>query len=343
MSMIIKTIRLLFFIYLPVLICSSQPFFEKDNHRIRVLFYNTENLFDIYDDSTKSDNEFLPFSYKKWTAERFETKINNIYKVIVAAGEGIPPEIIGLCEVENQYVLNKLVHSTPLKKYEYSVIHYDSPDIRGIDVAFLYQKRAFRPVISKPINIKLANQPGFKTRDILYVKGIINKTDTLHVFVNHWPSRRGGQAKSEEKRIAAAKTLKYHTDSILIINNLANVVIMGDFNDEADDISISEYLICNRPGKIIPLIPLKTKEVKGTHKYRGKWTVLDQFFVSSHLLDSTSILYKKDTNYIIFDSGFLLIEDEKYTGLKPFSTYSGSKYTGGFSDHLPIIFDLFIK
>ncbi len=170
----------------------------------KIMFYNVENLFDTYDDSLINDEEFLPEGDRFWNNHKYYSKLNNIYKVIVAVGGWQPPAIIGLCEIENRTVLNDLVNNTPLVKFEYQIIHKESPDRRGIDVGLLYRKELFQPISYEAIPINFPNNPESKTRDILYVKGIAEKSDTLNIFINHWPSRWGGQLESEDRRLFVA-------------------------------------------------------------------------------------------------------------------------------------------
>lgn len=322
---------------------------DINDNILQLMFYNVENLFDINDDTLKNDNDFLPEAARYWTRKRYEEKIRNIYKVFTAAGKWSPPDIIGLCEVENSYVLNDLINNTPFSKFEYNIIHYNSPDNRGIDVALVFNKEKFDPIVHESVNIFFPQNPKIKTRDILYVKGKLMMDDTLHLFVNHWPSRRGGQVSSEHKRIKAATVLRNITDSIFAVNPRAKIVIMGDFNDESSDKSISGIL-----GAISDFTMIQNEYLYtfvnqgfsnniGTHKYKGNWSFLDQFIISGSLLSSKQGLYCNQSDFSVFKADFLLIDDDKYSGKKPFRTYNGYKYQGGYSDHLPILLDLHYK
>lgn len=324
---------------------------EKKRADFRIMFYNAENFFDIKHDTLKRDQEFLPDGAKHWTYNKLQDKINNIAKVITAVGEWEAPELVGLCEVENQYVLEQLVNYSPIKSINYQIIHKESPDRRGIDVALLYRKEKFRPIFFNAIEIKMPKPyTRTKTRDLLYVKGIVNTSDTLHVFVNHWPSRWGGQQKSEPKRMYLASVLKKHSDSILAVNPNSKIVIMGDFNDEPDNISLKTTLNAKREldnpildTSLYNLTAILNKNTgKGTYKYRGKWGVLDQFIISGYLMNSKTT-YTSLSDVHIFNAEFLLEQDEKYTGQKPNRTYIGYKYHAGYSDHLPIYLDLNFK
>ncbi|HOY38446.1 MAG: endonuclease/exonuclease/phosphatase family protein [Bacteroidales bacterium] len=322
-------------------------FSKTEADRFRFMFYNVENLFDIYNDSLKNDDEFLPDQAKYWTASKYYTKLNHIYQVIVAVGEWELPDIIGLSEIENRIVLEQLIEKTPLYKTKYKIIHYESPDPRGIDVALLYKPSSFKPLYSEPIRIVFPGSTSGGTRDILYVKGIINNNDTLHIFINHWPSRWGGQMETEDKRMHCATVVHHKTDSILKANPNSNIIISGDLNDYPTDKSLQECLkaqsslekIENKKLYNLSYYLQETKHL-GTHKHDGHWGVLDQIIVSGALLNGTGGLITSTENIFILDKPFILEEDEKNTGLQPFRTYAGYKYLGGFSDHLPTYIDL---
>ncbi|MBE2247890.1 MAG: endonuclease [Candidatus Competibacteraceae bacterium] len=320
--------------------------FEKKNETVRIAFYNVENLFDIYDDPFKNDDEFLPNSSKAWNESKYRDKLDNIYKTLTAVGGWGLPAIVGFCEIENRYVLNELVSKTPLVKAGYSIIHEESPDRRGIDVGLIYQPKKFRPLSHRAVPLVFPFDTATKTRDILYVKGLVFKKDTLHIFVNHWPSRSGGVAASEPKRVFAAKTIKHIVDSICMRNPSSNIIIMGDFNDEPGDKSIMEALLAKPKIENLSACDLfNTSYIfyeanKGTEKYKEHWAVLDQIIVSAPLVTRKSGLVVPNAVSYIFDADWLLEEDTKYMGIMPFRTYAGPKYLGGFSDHLPVFIDL---
>ena len=330
----------LFFLFLFIHLLTSG--YSQTGDSYKVMFYNVENLFDTFDDSLKKDEEFLPEGNHFWNNHKYYTKINQIYKVIVAVGEWNPPAIIGLCEIENRKVIYDLTNNTPLVKYEYKIIHKESPDRRGIDVGLLYRENMFKPLSKSFIPINFPKQPNSKTRDILYVKGIAINTDTLHIFVNHWPSRWGGQLESEERRLYLASVLKSKVDSIFKSNNKSNIIVTGDFNDYPDNKSIKNVLSANQNFDNISSDQLynlssylfKTKNI-GTHKYHGEWGVLDQFIVSGNLLNHENKVYTTTNDIYIFNKEFLLEPDGAYFGFKPNRTFIGFKYNGGYSDHLP--------
>jgi predicted extracellular nuclease len=341
-------------LFLPSIPCLAQ---KKKNLKyttspyFRVMWYNTENFYDTYDDPLTDDNEFLPGSQRHWTIKRYKSKIENIYKVIISDNPQ-PPVLIGLAEVENKKVLDDLIENTPLIKFNYHFVHYDSPDLRGIDVALLYRPDLFKPIKNNLIRVHFPFDAKRKTRDILYVKGIMGNSDTLHVFVNHWPSRRGGENKSAPYRMYVAQLLKSKTDSVFHSYPDSKILIIGDFNDEPDDESIVDglkALVYNGKTERSKLYDLSSPWLKnitsaGTSKYKGKWSVIDQIIVSSALVDKKNKGLKcLPTSAKIDTSQYLLKDDNTYSGKIPFRTYNGYKYIGGFSDHLPIYLDLGIK
>ena len=317
-------------------------FAQKNSDSYKIMFYNVENLFDTFDDSLINDEEFLPKGDRFWNNHKYYSKLNNIYKVIMAVGEWNPPAIIGICEIENRKVINDLVNNTPLVKFEYKIIHVESPDRRGIDVGLLYREELFQPLYFEAIQINFPNNPKSKTRDILYVKGIAKNSDTLNIFINHWPSRWGGQLESEDRRLFVASVLKAKVDSIFNSNSQSNIIITGDFNDYPNNKSINKILnasqdynqiIDNELYNLSSLL-FKSKNI-GTHKYQGEWGVLDQFIVSGNILNKENKVYTTREDIHVFNADFLLEPDESNFGYKPKRTFTGFKYNGGFSDHLP--------
>ncbi len=317
---------LLLLLLLPCLLCGQEAV---------VMFYNVENFFDPDDDPATEDEEFTPAGKNKWTRQRLEKKRNAIAKTIIAAGEGNHPVLVGLCEVENYRVLQQLTEQTALARIGYDIVHRDSPDPRGIDVALLYRKSRFRLLEQhfRPIT-------GLPTRDILYAKGVLDGRDTLHVLVNHWPSKRGGEQQSLSRRMTVARLTKQLCDSIFQASPAANVILMGDFNDTPGGHAIAEGLQARPPDSLAGnpylynlMLPL-WKSGKGSYKYKGEWELIDLFFVSGNLLHPASPLRCVRTQ--IFTPGFLLTDDTTYYNKKPFRTYEGPRYLGGMSDHLPV-------
>jgi len=312
---------------------------------LRIMFYNVENLFDPFDDSLKRDEEFTPEGERHWTWNKFQTKLSHIYKTIISVGNPMPPAIIGLSEIENRFVLNQLVYKTPFSKMDYRIVHEESPDRRGIDVGLLIDPKRVSLLYHEAIPIHFPFAPESKTRDILYAKLLIFEEDTLNVFVNHWPSRWGGQMVTDPKRKFVADVLKSKTDSILDINPKANIIIMGDFNDEPHDESLKNHLkahnISDSTRLINLMLPLSSSKSEGSHKYHDQWGFLDQIIVSKSLILPTNRIRIKNSLAQIFHASFLLEDDVKFMGKKPYRTFIGFKYNGGFSDHLPVFVDLY--
>jgi hypothetical protein len=309
-------------------------------------FYNLENFFDVFTDSLSDYNEFTPQGDQHWDYNRFQTKRNNTFKTILAMGEGEPPALMGFCEVENDVVLRELIYKTPLKNFDYQYINYPSPDRRGIDVALIYRKQILTLLDSRPIRINDPEDPTFKTRDILYAC-FLTGTDTIHFFINHWPSRYSGTLATFEKRVLVAGVLKHQTDSILVQNPHSKVIIMGDFNDCAEDFSMRESLMALPIGSETCdncLINLFCRDselgFEGTLKHEQLWQIFDQIIVSGYMLSDTNGIHYQQGSARIFSPQFLLTQDEKYSGLKTYRTYLGPKYIGGYSDHLPVYIDL---
>ncbi|MGL4853013.1 MAG: endonuclease [Phocaeicola sp.] len=310
----------------------------------RVLFYNVENLFDCRDDSLKNDHDFLPTGANRWTPYRYHDKLRKIAKVIVASGDKQVPDLVGLCEVENDSCLIALTQHSPLKEAGYRYIMTESPDQRGIDVALLYQRATFKPLQQNFLAVPNEQIGRTPTRDILHVAGQVVNGDTLDVFVCHLPSRSGGEIQSEPFRMLAAGTLRQAVDSIAAIRSNFSVVIMGDFNDYPTNRSLAEVLRAHAPTQSIApraLYNLMHGRDGGSYRYRGEWGFLDQFIVSGSLLQTEPTHIRTSYQQVqIMNHPFLLEEDDRYGGVTPYRTYRGKNYHGGFSDHLPISIDL---
>ena len=314
----------------------------------RIMFYNAENLFDYTHDSLKYDEEFLPESGRHWDKHKYWTKQKNIAKVITAVGGWEMPAIVGLAEIENIHVLLNLVHNTQLKNTKYRIIHHESPDRRGIDVALLYRSEKFKLLSDSAIQIRFPFDTASRTRDILYVKGILLGSDTLHLIVTHWPSKYGGAFATIPKRMYVAQQIRKLADSLIAINPSARILIMGDLNDNPREKSLTEGL-----GAVAPdtnsrenlfnlMLPLM-RAGHGTHFYKGptgaEWSILDQFIVSRALYDSRQGISIKNRRAYIFEAPFLLEKDASGRYI-PNRSFIGMKYHGGYSDHLPIYLDL---
>ncbi len=307
----------------------------------RLMFYNVENLFDIDDDTLTNDDDFLPEGVMRWNYSRYGRKINSLYKTFVAAGGWSPPAVIALCEVENRKVIDFLIYGTYLSKYNYNIIHEDSPDPRGIDVCMIYRKDLadmIEYIYWMPSGV---NNKAFTSRSVLYAKLRIG-TDTIHFIINHWPSRRGGVMASETQRNSIAIMVKSKVDSLLgISKGSAKIIIMGDFNCSPDDRVMSLLVGKTDSGShLLNLSERAAVDGMGTYRYRGMWEMIDQIIVSDGLLTNKEGLYTDEKMFHIFKSDFLLGRDPKYPGMTPLSTYRGYRYQGGYSDHLPVLLDL---
>lgn len=316
----------------------------EDTTLFRFMFYNTENLFDVYNDPLTADDDFLPAGAMRWTITRYKKKINSLYKTIIAAGEWEPPAFVAMCEVENRKVLNDLVKGTNLAGYDYGIIHEDSPDTRGIDVCLIYRKDLiripeYRSIIPKPSGKE------FHSRSILYAKCVIHD-DTLHVLVNHWPSRRGGILAGEDLRERISLTVSMFIDSLIGSGeDRKKIIITGDMNCNPEENAVMS-LINRLKGKDNVLVNLTRRGksgVQGTYRFQGAWELFDQIIVSEELINSEGGLFTTRDSFRIFDADFLLTDDPRYPGQMPFPTYRGYRYQGGFSDHLPVLIDLHYK
>lgn len=298
-------------------------------------FYNVENLFDTSNDDEINDEDFLPGGENKWSEKRYQSKLNNLSRVINIMAGG--PDILGLAEVENRKVLEDLLTRTSLKSHNYQIIHFDSPDRRGIDVALIYKPSIFQPTDIKSIPFESVD-PDFKTRDILWVEGVM-AGDTIHVAVNHWPSRRGGKA---DKRIEAAQLLRRNVDRVLAQNDQAKIVLMGDFNDDPNNKSMRKELKAHV--KLSPDFLFNTsmptfKKGYGTLMFNGVMNLFDQIIISQGLLKSKSeSIFYKDDSFTIVATEWML---EKNKNGMPLRTFSQGAYKNGFSDHLPVLIQLY--
>jgi len=316
---------------------------------VRFIWYNVENFFDPFDDSLAGDDEFLPGGTRHWTWERFERKKGNIARVIAATGGWEPPEIIALAEIENSFVIHQLCRESPLLKYNYRWIHHDSHDPRGMDIALLYLPTEFRPLHSEFNRIFEKDQRG--SRDILYVKGLLKSRDTLHLILNHWPSRWGGRLETEQRRITAARACRRLVDSILASGAGTGIIVAGDFNDETGDRSLEAILeVIQYPSNrntlsdagLYAILKQGMGYPEGSLKYRGKWFLFDHVFLSGNMIKSR--VHEPGicgATVKIFQMEFLFERDIQWTGWKPRRTWIGWQYQDGFSDHLPLILDLY--
>lgn len=292
-------------------------------------FYNIENLFDTVDDPSINDEEFLPNGRNQWTEERYQQKLSNMATVVAAMNV----DILGLSEIENRKVLEDLVQHPLLMAKRYQIIHFDMNDGRGVDVALLFKPTAFKPFKTLRIPIYDSAEPNFKTRDILWVKGLFQK-DTLHIAVNHWPSRSGGK---EDKRLLAAEALRKTIDSVRLVNPDSKMVMVGDFNDDPNNKSIKKILLADdaRGSEILYNASEATfKKGFGTLSYNGIWNLFDQIIISSNLLVGQQ--HYAPESFTIFAMPNMLENKGKYIG-NPKRTFRGGEFNPeGYSDHLPV-------
>ena len=334
--------KLVFIIFTTIIlsnIVAQEINYNKDNY-FTIVSYNVENLYDTIDDPGKDDNEFLPQGKNAWESDKYQKKIKNLAQVISSINKNELPELVGLVEIENISVITDLINYKFLNSGNYGIVHHDSPDARGIDVALIYRKDEFRVIEEKALNVFYDFEPATKTRDILYVKGKLNNNEILHVFVNHWSSRREGEEISEPKRLYTAGILKTKTDEILRIEKNAKIIIMGDFNDEPTSKSLKDVLkASNKYDKgnwLYNLMYDKHLLGYGTYDYRGNWNMLDNLIISQALIYSPSKYQVSFDGGQIFNARWMMYDNAKTGELIPNKTYNGSKYLGGYSDHLPI-------
>jgi predicted extracellular nuclease len=307
-----------------------------------IAFYNVENLFDTIDDPRTMDEDFTPSGKLQWNTSRYNEKLSRISEVINML-PGKLPVFVGLCEIENRAVLQDLVsvpalHDSP-KQGHYEVIHADSPDERGIDVAALYDASVLKEVSFRYFSIALPDPKDPNTRDLLYAKGKIDG-ELFHFFVNHWPSRSGGQAESEPNRMAVAQLLKSKVDSVLAVDANARLVIMGDFNDHPVDKSIKEVLGAGESvnGTLYNHMYSIHTSGNGSYFFKGEWGALDQMITSRGLMQAKG-WHVSDTSAGVLRDEKILFRDKEGIA-RPNRSYAGDSYKGGYSDHLPVFLKL---
>lgn len=307
--------------------------------------WNLENFFDTINDTLKNDEEFLPGGIRQWNKERLEKKYYNLARVIRSMNDGRGPDILGVVETEHQTLLDTMDNNF-LKDMNYGSVYLESPDNRGIDNGLIYRKNLFSILSVTGDTVHLPD--AYPTRLILKVDLLTLSNDTLYVFVNHWPSRRGGERESEINRITAAGVLRKNVDNVLSGNPGALVLIMGDFNDEPTNNSLLNTLkahpiICDsiatdvtaeNDDELYNLSYQAYEEGSGTYKYKDNWNMLDQIIVSKAILTGEGIHYICNS-FEIYAPHFMVTQSGKYAGT-PFPTYGGIKYLGGYSDHFPV-------
>lgn len=313
---------------------------SNKNNKYTIAFYNVENLFDIYDDPKTLDDDFTPEGRNKWNNKRYQQKIKKISSVISQIGvieSGFPPAVIGLAEVENKQVVLDLINTKNLKYSDYDVVHYDSSDERGIEVALLYRKKVFELLHSESFPLLIYDADGERdfTRDVLLVKGKL-KGKLVYFIVNHWPSRRQGSGTTEVKRIKAAELVHEIITKIKEETPNPNIILMGDFNDNPTDIAVQKHLVTTDFTN--PFESLFERGF-GSLIYKKKWLLFDQIILNDSFYKAQDFQYE---NAYIFNENFLVDHKGKHTG-NPFRTYLGKWHQGGFSDHFPVYIELKIN
>jgi len=338
-----------YFSFLLVVLLALNCSGQKPEQEFTIVFYNVENLFDTEDEPEKEDNDYTPGSQLAWDQKKYEKKINDLAHVISSVNPSELPEVVGLCEVENAKVLDDLILAEHLKAGNYSVIHFDSPDERGIDVALIYRPDEFTAEYYKAIPVIFPFDSTETTRDILYVKGRAKDDETLHFFVNHWKSRSEGVQETEPRRIYTAVTLRKEIDLLMNKDPDAKIIIMGDLNDEPTNRSVNEMLLANNKRKNANsrelynlMYDLHNTGNTGSYFYRGTWNMLDNLIISQPLLKDKSGYRTDFDGGKIFRQEWMLYNDEKYKESVPNRTYGGPQYYGGISDHFPV-YVTFIK
>ncbi|RMA65843.1 hypothetical protein BXY75_0256 [Ulvibacter antarcticus] len=320
---------------------------EKKNYKVNTIaFYNVENLFDYENDPITFDDDRTPDGKDHWTSEIYNAKLKNMAKVIAEIGSdvtGTSPAIVGVCEIENRRVLEDLVNQEALLQKDYGIIQFDSPDRRGIDVGLLYQKKLFTPTAYKAHELLIYDDNDVSkriyTRDQLLVSGMLDG-EKIHIIVNHWPSRSGGEARSRPKRIKAAKLNKKLIDSLFSDDPYAKIITMGDLNDDPTSPSVKDILKTKSEREDLQIKELYNpmeemyKKGLGTLAWRDGWNLFDQTIVSSELMkkDYSSYRFYKAG---IYNKTYLANAQGQYKGY-PYRSFGNGSFTGGYSDHFPV-------
>ena len=319
---------------------------QPQDDTLYLAFWNQENLFDTIYDRSIDDEAFLPNGEMEWTEDRLDKKMYNLSRIIKIMNDGRGPDLLGVCEVENQAVLEEMVN-TYLSDLDYKIAYIESPDNRGIDNGLIYKSDKFTLLNVQADTVHLSD--GWPTRLIFGANLITNENKKITVFVNHWPSRSGGQIESEPKRIAAAQTLRDAVDRIFQADSNSNIFIIGDFNDDPVNVSVLETLKAypikcdslnseyefNSGSELFNLSYENYEKGEGSFKYKDTWNMLDQIIVSGSLIIGNDINYVCNS-FEVFKTDLIVTQSGQYEGT-PFPTYGGRRYLGGYSDHFPLI------
>ena len=314
-----------------------------------ITFYNLENLYDTINQTDVDDEEFTPGGKSNWDSKKYLEKLAHISEVISKIGTETTPDgpaVMGLAEVENLAVVQGLVSQPSIIKRNYQIVHFNSPDLRGIDVALIYQPKYFKVTNATSNRLKIEGDDNFFSRDQLVVSGILDG-EPMHFIVNHWPSRGGGQEKSEAKRIAAAQLSRHLVDSLLAINPKAKIMVMGDLNDDPSDVSVVKHLNTTNDKNALtgnqlfnPMADI-LKNGTGTLQYRDKWNLFEQIILSPAFFSENKSGYRFHEAQV-FNKPFLIQQDGEYKGY-PLRTFGGKDYLGGYSDHFPVMVFITMK
>ncbi len=316
---------------------------QKNVKSFLVVSYNVENLFDTINSPLFDDDEFTPSGTKEWTYDRYTKKLNDLGRVILSIPGKELPALIGLSEIENRGVLEDLIKVRGIRKGKYEIVHEDDQDPRGIECALLYRPDLFKYKSHEYVPIADPVDPDYLYRGILHVHGKGPDGSSLHIFVNHWKSRSGGERETQRQRMFSAITLRKQMDLLMSRESDFKVIVMGDFNDEPTNRSLTNGLSALNKRRNIQMgdyynlfYDLHNIEGKGTYNYQGNWNMLDQVIVSYNLLDQERGLTTGYESGVILKEEWMLYESEKYGESLPSATYGGPEYYGGPSDHLPI-------
>ncbi|MDO5570733.1 MAG: endonuclease/exonuclease/phosphatase family protein [Bacteroidales bacterium] len=336
-----KTVLFLISFIALCFLCYSQ---EKKVNVYGVAFYNLENLFDTINNNGNYDLEFSPQGDKQWNGAKYNSKLKNMASVFKEmAGKFIPqgPAVYGVVELENRSVLEDLVNQKSIKEWHLQIVHYDSPDKRGVDVALIYNPRLFKVLSSATHNLYLSKNPNFRTRDQLVVTGLLGGAK-VSVIVNHWPSRLGGESSSSYLREAAASLTKHIADSLFRDDPNGGIIIMGDFNDDPTNKSLKEVLggrkeisQTEKSDFYNTVWPIFDRGI-GSLAYNGSWNMFDQILISNNLLGKDENDPLKFWKAEVFNKPFLTTEEGEYKGY-PKRTFSSGVFINGYSDHYPVL------
>ena len=324
----------------------STPTENSEEDMMRIAFYNVENLFDTINEPVKLDDEFTPESEKKWGTERYNDKLSKLSRVFASMGDGTDaPAIVGLAEVENKTVVNDLLKTDAFSANRYGIVHKESPDMRGIDLALLYRKDIVKLKKESFIEATFPAEPEYTSRDILYAETQI-EGERLHIIINHWPSRYGGAEKSEPRRLRVAELVREKVDEIQKKSSDAKIILLGDFNDGPTNKSITSVLKADTlrtttaDSHLVNISFPIEKNGGGSYNYRGQWQLMDQIIVSKALLTDKDMHTSEELTKVLKED-YMLYKDKRY-GPKPNRSFGGPNYYGGYSDHLPIYTDLML-